>query len=177
MGWWSGVAADPGLLSARLALGWLIGGEWRFHPARFLTTAVAIAVGVALGFAVHLVNGSALASFDGAVRGVNGAAELSVRATSPLGVDEQIYPRVARAAGVADASPVVRMDARIGTARLTLLGIDVIRAGVVTPSLVGIPPRGPDTGNDAVFDEASLFFFFHAPRCRRPALPSAIVSR
>jgi len=157
MGWWSGVAAEPGLVSARLALGWLIGGEWRFHPARFLTTAVAIAVGVALGFAVHLVNGSALSSFDSAVRGVNGAAELSVRATSPLGVDERMYPRVARAAGVADASPVVRMDARIGTTRLTLLGIDVIRAGVVTPSLVGFPPRGPDTGNDAVFDEASLF--------------------
>ena len=151
------MAAEPGLLSGRLALGWLIGGEWRFHPARFLTTAVAIAVGVALGFAVHLVNGSALASFDGAVRGVNGAAELSVRATSPLGIDERLYPRVARTAGVADASPVVRLDARIGSARLTLLGLDVIRAGAVTPSLVGLPPRGPDTGDDAVFDEDALF--------------------
>lgn len=151
------MAAEPGLLSARLALGWLIGGEWRFHPARFLTTAVAIAVGVALGFAVHLVNGSALASFDGAVRGVNGAAELSVRATSPLGIDERLYPRVARAAGVADASPVVRLEARIGKARLTLLGTDVIRAGAVTPSLVGLPPRGPDAGGDVVFDEAALF--------------------
>jgi len=155
------VAAEPGLLSGRLALGWLIGGEWRFHPARFLTTAVAIAVGVALGFAVHLVNGSALASFDGAVRGVNGAAELSIRATSPLGIDERLYPRVARAAAIVDASPVVRLDARVGAVRLTLLGIDVIRAGAVTPSLVGLPPRGPDTGDDpdngSVFDEASLF--------------------
>ncbi|MBD8680139.1 FtsX-like permease family protein [Sphingomonas sp. CFBP 13720] len=149
--------AEPGLLSARLALGWLIGGEWRFHPARFVTTAVAIAVGVALGFAVHLVNGSALASFDGAVRGVNGAAELSVGATSTLGTDEELYPRVARAAGVADASPVVRLDARIGKARLTLLGLDVIRAGAVTPSLTGLPPRGPDAGSDVVFDETSLF--------------------
>ena len=150
------MAAEPGLLSGRLALGWLIGGEWRFHPARFLTTAIAIAVGVALGFAVHLVNGSALASFDGAVRGVNGAAELSVNATSALGIDERLYPRVANAAGVADASPVVRLDARIGGTRLTLLGLDVIRAGAVTPSLVGLPPRGPDAGGDAVFDEASL---------------------
>ena len=151
------MAAEPGLLSGRLALGWLIGGEWRFHPARFLTTAIAIAVGVALGFAVHLVNGSALASFDDAVRGVNGAAELSVNATSALGIDERLYPRVANAAGVADASPVVRLDARIGGTRLTLLGLDVIRAGAVTPSLVGLPPRGPDAGGDAVFDEASLF--------------------
>ena len=88
---------------------------------------------------------------------MNGAAELSVRATSPLGIDERLYPRVARAAGVADVSPVVRLEARIGTARLTLLGLDVIRAGAVTPTLVGLPPRGPDTGDDALFDEASLF--------------------
>ena len=151
------MAVEPGLLSGRLALGWLIGGEWRFHPARFLTTAVAIAVGVALGFAVHLVNDSALASFDSAVRGVNGAAELSVRATSPLGFDERLYPGIARAAGVADVSPVVRLEARIGAARLTLLGLDMIRAAVVTPSLVGLPMRSPDTDDNAMFDEASLF--------------------
>ncbi len=151
------MAPDPGLWSGRLALRWLIGGEWRFHPARFLTTAVAIAVGVALGFAVHLVNGSALASFDGAMRGVSGAAELSVRGTSPLGFDERLYPRIARAEGVADTSPVVRLDARIGGKRLTMLGVDVIRAAAVTPSLIGIRPRGPDTGNDAAFDEAAVF--------------------
>lgn len=151
------MARSAGLVSGRLALGWLIGGEWRFHPARFALTAVAIAVGVALGFAVHLVNGSALASFDGAMRGVSGAAELSIRATSPLGFDERLYPRVARAAGVTDVSPVVRLDARIGETRLTLLGVDVIRAAVVTPSLIGLRPNGPDTANDAVFDEAILF--------------------
>jgi putative ABC transport system permease protein len=120
-------------------------------------TAVAIAVGVALGFAVHLVNGSALASFDGAMRGVSGAAELSVRATSPLGFDERLYPRVARTDGVADISPVVHLDARIGTKRLTLLGVDVVRAAVVTPSLIGARPQGADTGNDAVFGEDTLF--------------------
>ena len=151
------MADRAGLVSGRLALAWLIGGEWRFHPARFLTTAVAIAVGVALGFAVHLVNGSALASFDGAMRGVSGAAELSVRATSPLGFDERVYARVAAASGVADASPVVSLDARIGRSRLTLLGIDVIRAAAVTPSLIGLRSSGPDTSNDAVFDEAALF--------------------
>ena len=151
------MGAEPGLWSGRLALGWLIGGEWRFHPRRFATIAVAIAVGVALGFAVHIVNGSALAAFDGAVRGVNGAAELSVRATSPLGFDERLYPRVARAAGVAGASPVVRLDARIGTMRITLLGLDVIRAANVTPALVGIRPRGGEAGYDAVFEDDALF--------------------
>lgn len=169
------MAADAGSWRARVALGWLIGGEWRFHPARFVLTAVAIAVGVALGFAVHLVNGSALASFDGAMRGINGAAELSVRATSPLGVDERLYPLVARAAGVADASPVVRLDARIGDARLTLLGVDVVRAAAVTPSLVGIRPRGGDLGNDAVFDETALFLSRAAMARARVAVGARVV--
>ena len=151
------MAAEPGLWSGRLSLVWLIGGEWRFHPARFLMTAVAIAVGVALGFAVHLVNGSALASFDSAMRGVSGAAALSVRATSSLGFDEQLYPRVARANGVADASPVVCLDARIGATRLTLLGIDVIRAAGVTPSLIGTQPGRIGSDNEAAFDQTALF--------------------
>ena len=149
--------AEPGLWSGRLALGWLIGGEWRFHPARFLVTALAIAVGVALGFAVHLVNGSALASFDSAVRGVNGSADLSVKATSRLGFDERLYPRVASATGVMDASPVVQLDARIGTARVTLLGLDILRAAAVTPTLIGVGAQAANGVGGDVFDEASVF--------------------
>lgn len=44
---------------------------------------IAIGIGVALGFAVHLVNGSALSAFGGAIRALNGAADLQVKATSP----------------------------------------------------------------------------------------------
>ncbi|MFM9934600.1 MAG: ABC transporter permease, partial [Novosphingobium sp.] len=156
------MAAKSGLFSGRLALGWLIGGEWRFHPARFAMTAIAIAVGVALGFAVHLVNGSALASFNGAMRGISGGAALSVRAASPLGFDEQAYPKIARAEGVADASPVVSLNARAGDVRLTLLGVDIIRAAAVTPALISMRARGPRAGNDAVFDETALFLSRHA---------------
>jgi putative ABC transport system permease protein len=150
-------AATPGLWSSRLALRWLIGGEWRWHPARFLATAVAIAVGVALGFAVHLVNGSALASFDQAVTGVNGAADLQVRGRTPLGFDETLYPRVATAPGVAAASPVVSLAARAGRGQFTLLGLDVIRAAAVSPSLVGIRPRGADARSDDAFAPDALF--------------------
>ncbi len=149
------MAAEPGLLSARLALGWLAAGEWRAHPARLLTTALAIAVGVALGFAVHLVNDSALASFEGAVRGVNGAADLQITATSALGFDESLYPKVAMAAGVADASPVVSLRARAGGADIELLGLDVLRAAHVTPSLIGM--SGRDRPADTLFDEDAVF--------------------
>lgn len=151
------MGAESRLLSARLALGWLVGGEWRWHPLRFALTALAIAVGVALGFAVHLVNGSALASFDGAVRSVNGAAELAVRAVSPLGIDELAYPWIATAPGVADASPVVELRAHSGEQRFTLLGIDLLRAAAVTPSLIGIPAEGSGGSGEAVFDGQALF--------------------
>src|SRR5690606_35986002 len=94
-----------------VALRWMIAGEWRAHPSRVIAAAVAIAVGVALGFAVHLINASALMEFGKAVRTVNGAADLQVRAVSPGGFDEQLYPRLARAPGVAVASPVIEMSA------------------------------------------------------------------
>ncbi len=154
----------PGIASSRLALRWLIIGEWRAHPLRLALTAVAIAIGVALGFAVHLVNGSALGAFDDAVKTVNGAADLRVRATSPLGFDEALYPRVANAPGVADASPVVVLNARVGQVRFRLIGLDVIRAAQVTPSLIGIPARGLDSAADVAFAEESLFLSATAMR-------------
>ncbi|HEV7255269.1 MAG TPA: FtsX-like permease family protein [Mesorhizobium sp.] len=151
------MSARADLFSARLALGWLVAGEARAHPARFLGTVVAIAVGVALGFAVHLINNSALASFGEAVRSVNGAPDLSLRAASPLGFDELLYPEILRTEGVADASPVVSLEARARNTAFTLLGLDVIRAANVTPSLVGQLPAGPDQASANVFDGQTLF--------------------
>jgi len=157
------MSADTGFLQARLALGWMIFGEWRAHPARWLLTAVAIAIGVALGFAVHLVNGSALASFEGALNSVNGAADVQVNARTPLGFDEALYPRLLEVAGIADASPVVKLDARVGAVRLTLLGLDAIRAAHVTPALIGVGAAPGDAfGEDALFLSAAARRALHA---------------
>ncbi len=82
---------------------------------------------------------------------------MAVRATSPLGFDEMLYPRVLAAPGVEDASPVVSLDAKAGGADFTLLGLDVIRASAVTPSLVGQRTSGPDTRAAAIFDDRALF--------------------
>ena len=120
-------------------------GEWRGHPGRVVTAALAIAIGVALGFAVHLINGSAQNELAQAVRSVNADADLQVHATTPLGFDEALYPALARAPGIAAASPVVELSARFGTGpsrsleggRLTVLGIDPLRAARVTPALLG----------------------------------------
>lgn len=152
---------------SRTALAWMTLGEWRAHPGRVVVAALAIAIGVALGFAVHLVNGSAQAELARAVRAVNADADLQVHATSPLGFDEQLYPRLARRLGVAAASPVVELPARFGRGppktldggALTLLGLDPLRAVAVTPLLIA-PPAGEGTGDgfraESVFDPAAV---------------------
>src|SRR5262245_55374973 len=118
---------------------WMILGEWRAHPGRVIVAMIAIAVGVALGFAVHLINASALNEFARAVASVNGAADLQVRAKSPLGFDEALYPKLAHLDGIAAASPVVELRAVADTAggkQMTLLGLDMFRVPRVTPGLI-----------------------------------------
>ena len=140
------------------ALRWLIAGEWRQHPGRIAIAVIAIAVGVALGFAVHLINGSALTAFGQAVNTVNGASDLKIEATSRLGFDEALYARVIGVDGVADASPVVVLKAMAGRGEpFTLLGLDIIRAAGVTPSLIGAPARGLGGDGDELFASDALF--------------------
>jgi putative ABC transport system permease protein len=75
---------------------------------------LAIAIGVALAFAVHVINRSAAASFGQAVRSAAGGADLQVRGASALGFDEGLYPKLMAHSVVADASPVVQLRAMIG---------------------------------------------------------------
>ena len=154
------MAAKGAGLTAR----WMILGEWRAHPMRVVTAGVAIAIGVALGLAVHLVNASALSEFSRAVSTVNGDAELQVRSVAPKGFGEQLYPRLARLPGVSAASPVIELKATTGRAdeQITVLGLDVLRAAAVTPSLLGRPVAAEGEGahgptNDAPFDEDAIF--------------------
>lgn len=150
---------------ASLAARWMILGEWRAHPMRVVTAGVAIAIGVALGLAVHLVNASALSEFSRAVSTVNGDAELQVRSATPSGFDERLYPRLARLDGVSAASPVIELKAtteRRGE-QITVLGLDILRAAAVTPSLLGRPvaaaegeeAHGPTS--QAAFAEDAIF--------------------
>ena len=54
--------------------------ELRHHPWRSAAAVVAVMLGVALAFAVQLINSSALDEFAQAVRSVNGQPDLEVRA-------------------------------------------------------------------------------------------------
>src|SRR5258706_4893662 len=158
-----------------VAMRWMIAGEWAAHPARVIVAALAIAVGVALGFAVHLINASALSEFVRGIKTVNGDAGLQVHGVTPQGFDEALYPKLARLPGIAGASPVVEITAvadSVDHPSLTLLGLDVLRAAAVTPSLVGerlassAPAAKTQTGDagstppstsDEAFDTQALF--------------------
>src|SRR5438445_13812592 len=105
---------------------WLLLGEWRAHPVRAAVAIGAIALGVALGFAIHLINAAAFNEFSAASKSLSGQSDLQVRGPQAL-FDETLYPHLAQHAGVALASPVLELDAAIPGQRspLKILGIDI----------------------------------------------------
>jgi len=104
---------------------------------RMALSIAGIALGVALGYGVHLVNRAAVSDVTAAVRALAGEADLEVRG-GRSGFSEALYPRIARLPGVALASPALELDAGIaGTERtLRLSGIDILRAAQLRPQLV-----------------------------------------
>lgn len=125
---------------------WLAWGELRTHPWRVIMALAAIAIGVALGLAVQLINASAVSEFSQAVRATTGQADLEVRGPR-AGFDDAVLERIATDPAVVVASPMVEVDAFVidageqpGEPRiLKVIGIDLFRAGRVTQELLGSP--------------------------------------
>src|ERR1700761_2926740 len=105
---------------------WLLTAEWHSHKGRTLIAIATIALGVALGYAVQLINSAAFNEFSAATRSLSGQADLQVRGAQPT-FDESAYPRLATQPGVALASPVLELDVTVPdrTAPLKVLGIDM----------------------------------------------------
>jgi putative ABC transport system permease protein len=102
-----------------------------------------IALGVALGFAVQLINRAAVQELSAGVRSLAGEADLVVQGGRE-GFDEALYARLARLDGVAAASPVLEADARLVAQprAIPLVGIDPLRAAQLQPALwAGDPAR------------------------------------
>jgi len=110
-----------------------------------------IALGVALGYGVHLVNRAAVSDVAAAVRSIAGEADVEVRGGRG-GFAESLYPRIARLPGVAVASPALELQAGIaGSERVIMLtGIDILRAALLQPQLVD-QDRGELLAPDRVF--------------------------
>jgi putative ABC transport system permease protein len=108
---------------------------------RAALSVLGIALGVALGFAVHLINRAAVDELAAGVRSLAGEADLEVRG-GRTGFPEALYAQLARLPGVAVASPVLEVEAGIAGSDRTirLIGLDPLRAGLIQPALFADEP-------------------------------------
>ncbi len=137
--------------------------EWRHHPWRHAIALLAVALGVALAYSVHLINTSALAEFSAAVRTANGEPDLSLRGPRE-GFDDAWFDRVALDPGVAVASAVLEVDT-YGQATdghrvpLRVLGVDALQLATLAPALLPRPAAGVEPlaflDPDAAFPNAA----------------------
>ncbi len=126
--------------------------EYRRQPWRSLTALLAIALGVALGFAVHVINQSALDEFSRAVRSVNGQPDLEFRGMRSS-LPQTIYPLIALRPEVQHAAPWIEGTVQIDSPPTTggaggqaphappeplslhLLGGDALQSAPLAPAL------------------------------------------
>jgi putative ABC transport system permease protein len=124
---------------ARVAFGVLTLSQLREQPLRLLASMSAIALGVALGSAVYLINAAALSEFEQATRQLIGAPDIVIRGPS-AGFDESLFAQLARAPEVAVASPVLELNLSVAPSSrpaLKLLALDPFRAMSMQPQLIG----------------------------------------
>jgi putative ABC transport system permease protein len=112
--------------------------QWRDQPGRLVATLIAIALGVALGTAVYLVNTAALDEFGLAAKRLVGEADLIVRGPREA-FPESVFVDLARDPSVSMASPMIELEAAIPGNRdpLKILGVDPFRASSLQPALMG----------------------------------------
>ena len=147
---------------------WLIALSWPALKAQWgrqLLALLAIALGVALAFGVHLLNGSALAEFGAAQRSLAGTADLLLRSSDGRPLDDALLEQLMQEPQVQLAAPVIEGQAQVlteGRFNLRLRGLDALQTAQFNPALL---PRAFDEGQalqsllapDALFlNEAAL---------------------
>ncbi|HEY9029593.1 MAG TPA: ABC transporter permease, partial [Burkholderiaceae bacterium] len=138
----------------------LLQAEWRHHPWRQAAAVIAVALGVALAFAVQLINASALSEFSAAVHAASGAPDFSVRPRDGL-LPEDLYPRLAATPGVAQASPVIDLPVALHGSdgqphSAHLLGLDAFVAPWISPGWLVQPEAATASGASAGAPLAAL---------------------
>ena len=112
-------------------------GPLRHYPGRTALAILAIALGIALGLSIYLINRAAADEIEAAARSLYGVADLAIEEEGE-GFDESLYPQIARTQGVAETSPAVEVEAKLADRRgaLTLIGVDVFRYARLQPAFV-----------------------------------------
>jgi putative ABC transport system permease protein len=149
--------------------------ELTHHPWRNAAAVVAVMLGVALAFSVHLINASALDEFSQAARSVSGQADLELRSVQGQ-FDESLYARIAKHPDVALASPVLEVATyALGNGDkhgIQVVGVDALVVGFVAPDVMPMP----DTALGAQANRYVLFapnqVFLNSAAQRMFKLPS-----
>ena len=132
---------------------WLVRAQLRTRRAATLLSMLAIALGVALGYAIHLINDAALTDFSRALKTVQGDPDAVLAARDSAGsVALDTVNAIARDPAVLIIAPVIETRVRIDPWRtpFRLIGIDVFSAAAVMPRL--LPRRDEQAAAGSIFD-------------------------
>ena len=108
------------------------------QPGRLAVTVLSVALGVALGAVVYLVNAAALNEFGLATQRLVGDADVVIRGPRD-GFAESLYGELAQNPAVRAASPVLELEVALPANGDTLkvLGLDPFVAATLQPVLIG----------------------------------------
>ena len=118
---------------------WLIAAQFARRRTTSLLSLLAIALGVALGYAIHLINDTALADFRQALRSVQGEPHAIVAPRDTTGsVELALVEELTRDPAVLVVAPVIEVRVRVDQHALPvrLIGLDVFSAPAVMPALL-----------------------------------------
>lgn len=104
---------------------------------------LAVTLGVALGLAVQIIHGAALDEFGRGMRLLAGESDLQVIG-SRVGFDDRLYFELAQRPEVAEASPILEVEARLPGREesLRIYGVDLFRVARVLPLLMPVAEAG-----------------------------------
>lgn len=127
---------------------WMLVSEWRAHILQLVVALIAIAIGVAMAFTIHLINSAAFNEFSAASRSLSGQSDLQVRGRKAF-LDEALYPVLAKHPSIALANPILELDVSVpgkqqdrNDHKLKIIGIDPFRAIQISPDWLGLPEEG-----------------------------------
>lgn len=145
---------------------WLIRAQFKARRAATALSMLAIALGVALGYAIHLINDAALADFSQAMKSVQGEPDAVIAPADSAGsLPLSLINELARDELVAVIAPVIETRVRIGDASpaVKLIGLDIFSAHAVMPKLMprqsGRLVQG-DIFDDGVYASSALLAKF-----------------
>ena len=118
---------------------WLIKAQFQTRFTATLLSTLAIGLGVALGFAIDLINTAALNDFSRAMKSVQGEPDAVIAPRdSAASVPLTVVNLVARDPAVSVVAPVIEVRVRIDneSATIRLIGLDLLSAPAVMPDLL-----------------------------------------